>query len=122
MTEAAEASVFSRKFVDKTRAHHERWLRNSHLSLTRKGGALHSIFVGMGGLLERLHEFRALTGKGLQVFLGLVGEFRELDAETVAFAIAHQADGANLSVLDIDGQLDSSTRRDVARALDEAAA
>ena len=76
----------------------------------------------MGGLLERLHEFRALTGKGLEVLLGLVGEFRELDAETVAFAIAHKADGAYLSVLDIYGEFDSSTRRNVAGALDEAAA
>src|SRR4051794_19135937 len=50
------------------------------------------IFVGMSGLLQRLDEFCALAGEHLQVFLSLVSEFGELDAEAIALAIANDTD------------------------------
>ena len=75
----------------------------------------------VGALLERLDELCALAGQDLQVFLGLVRQFGELDADAVALAVAHDTDSADLGVLDVDSELKARTGGQVACGLDEAA-
>src|SRR4051812_31585864 len=85
---------------------------------------LGSILVGMvvSALLERLHKLRALAGQSLEVLFGFVREFNKLDSYSVLLAIAHNADGADLSIFNIDGQLKASACGQAAGSLDEASA
>src|SRR4051794_13890003 len=56
------------------------------------------------------------------MFLRIMRQLGEFDADSVALAVAHHPDRPYLGVLDINGELQAHSRREIACRLDEAAA